>query len=179
MSIADKIKELKNKGVYISLDGNDLIINSDQAIDAVDLTWLRENKRGLIDYFKSLITVYKPIPVYSKESLDFSLSSAQKRLWVLSKFENTSNIYSIYETYHINGFLNVAAFTKAYQELLTRHEVLRTIFTEDAEGNPRQRILPITNEYFTIQQTDYSHQRKEEREANIKEYVSENLPHCD
>ena len=106
MSIVDNIKELKNNGVYIFLDGNDLIINSDQAIDALDLTWLRENKHDLIDYFKSLINAYKPIPVCSKESLDFPLSSAQKRLWVLSKFENTSNIYSIYETYHINGVLN-------------------------------------------------------------------------
>ena len=51
MSILDKIKELKSKGVYISLDGNELIINSDQAIYEGDLTWSRENKQNLINYF--------------------------------------------------------------------------------------------------------------------------------
>ena len=113
MSILDKIKELKSKGVYISLDGNELIINSDQAIYEGDLTWLRENKQNLINYFKSLISVYKKIPVYTDEFFDFPLSSAQKRLWVLSKFENTANIYSIYETYYIKGILNEQAFSYA------------------------------------------------------------------
>ena len=145
MSIIAKIIELKNKGVYISLDGNDLIVNSDQTIDVGDLNWLRENKQDLINYFKSLIIAHKPIPVYTDEYLDFPLSSAQKRLWVLSKFENTSNIYSIYEAYHINGSLNEKAFIKAFQALLNRHEVLRTIFTEDAEDNPRQHVLHVTD----------------------------------
>jgi hypothetical protein len=171
MNVLDKIKELKSKGVYITLDGNDLIINSNHAIDVVDLSWLRENKHNLINYFKGLITVYKPILICSEESLEFTLSSAQKRLWVLSKFENTSNIYSIYETYSINGSLNEQCFLKAYENLLTRHEVLRTVFVEDSEGNPRQRILPITDQHFTIHQEDYSHQPKEAREVSIQEYV--------
>ena len=175
MSILDKIKELKSKGVYISLDGNELIINSDQAIYEGDLTWLRENKQNLINYFKSLISVYKKIPVYTDEFFDFPLSSAQKRLWVLSKFENTANIYSIYETYYIKGILNEQAFSKAYESLLTRHEVLRTVFTEDTEGNPRQRVLPITDGRFNIQILDLSNESIGLRETRINEYVSEEV----
>jgi len=94
---------------------------------------------------------------------------------VLSRFEGANEAYNIPQVVRLEGSLNEQAFTKAYQALLTRHEVLRTIFTEDAEGNPRQRVLPVTNQCFTIQQADYSHQTKEEREASINQYVSEEV----
>jgi NRPS condensation-like uncharacterized protein/aryl carrier-like protein len=117
---------------------------------------------------------YSSIPSI-KASDDYPVSSAQRRLWVLSRFEGASEAYNIPQVVRLEGSLNEEAFAKAYQGLLTRHEVLRTVFTEDAEGNPRQRILPITHQHFTIEQEDYSHQTKEEREASINQYVSEEV----
>ena len=117
---------------------------------------------------------YASIPPI-KESADYAVSSAQRRLWVLSRFEGANEAYNIPQVVRLEGSLNEEAFSKAYQALLTRHEVLRTIFTEDAEGNPRQCILPVTHQHFTIHQEDYSNQTKEEREASIKEYVSEEV----
>jgi hypothetical protein len=133
---------------------------------------LRQNKQSIIKYFKDLLLNYKPIEQL-QNGIDFSLSAAQKRLWVLSKFENTANAYSIYETYCIEGEVNESAFTTAYQDLLTRHEVLRTVFTEDKEGNPRQRILSSTDKIFNIQIEDYSNLPKEEREAKTEAYVQQ------
>jgi tyrocidine synthetase III len=75
---------------------------------------------------------------------DYPLSSAQRRLWVLSKFEGANEAYNMPQVVRLEGSLNEEAFSKAYQALLTRHEVLRTVFIEDAEGNPRQRVLPVT-----------------------------------
>jgi acyl carrier protein len=117
---------------------------------------------------------YSSIPPI-KEAPTYGVSSSQRRLWVLSKFEGANEAYNIPQVVRLEGSLNEQAFLNAYQSLLTRHEVLRTIFIEDAEGNPRQRILPITDQHFTIHQEDYSHQRDEEREASIKEYVSEEI----
>ncbi|MFN5634503.1 MAG: condensation domain-containing protein, partial [Flavobacteriia bacterium] len=93
----------------------------------------------------------------------------------MSRFEGANEAYNIPQVVRLEGSLNEQAFRKASQSLLTRHEVLRTIFTEDGEGNPRQRILPVTHQHFTIQQEDYSHQTKEEREASINQYVSEEV----
>ena len=118
--------------------------------------------------------IYTAIPTI-KESTDYAVSSSQRRLWVLSRFEGANEAYNIPQVVRLEGGLNEQAFSKAYQNLLTRHEVLRTIFTENAEGNPRQCVIPITDERFKIGIEDYSHQTKEEREASIKEYVSEEV----
>jgi amino acid adenylation domain-containing protein len=172
MTIQEKIKELYTRGIAVSLDGEELVINSNYAIQEEDIFWLRENKQSIIQYFKDLLLGYEPIEQV-QTGIEFSLSAAQKRLWVLSKFENTANVYSIYENYRIEGSLNETAFTSAYQNLLTRHEVLRTVFTEDAEGNPRQRILAPTDKLSNIQIEDYSTLRKEEREGKIESYVQQ------
>ena len=117
---------------------------------------------------------YTAIPSI-EEAPNYSVSSAQRRLWVLSRFEGANEAYNIPQVVRLEGSLNEQSFSKAYQGLLTRHEVLRTIFTEDAEGNPRQRVLPITHQYFTIQQEDYSNEPQNTREEKIKEYVVEEV----
>jgi len=103
------------------------------------------------------------------------VSSAQRRLWVLSRFDGANEAYNIPQVVRLEGILDEQVFSKAYRALLRRHEVLRTIFTEDGEGNPRQRVLPITDERFTIQQGDYSNKTKEERESSIRQYVEEEV----
>ena len=110
-----------------------------------------------------------------KEAADYALSSSQRRLWVLSKFDGANEAYNIPQVVRLEGSLNGQAFTKAYQSLLTRHEVLRTIFTEDAVGNPRQRVLPITDERCKIRIEDYGYYTQEEKDSKIKEYVSQEI----
>ena len=188
MILVDKIKELYNRGVFISLDEDDLIINSDSTIEQHDMDWLRKNKQELIQYFKSSVLEYASIPTTLFE-IDYALSSAQKRLWVLSKFEDTDNKYSIFETYYIHGSIDESAFSSAYNNLLQRHEVLRTVFSEDEQGNPRQRILPITDERFSIHIKDYSNDTEssrstvaeqgliteQQREDTIQDYVQQEI----
>jgi amino acid adenylation domain-containing protein/non-ribosomal peptide synthase protein (TIGR01720 family) len=117
---------------------------------------------------------YASIPK-TEEQEDYAVSSAQRRLWVLSKFDGANEAYNIPQVVRLEGSINESDFSSAYNNLLQRHEILRTVFSEDEHGNPRQRFLPITHQHFTIQQVDYSHQTKEEREASIKQYVSEEV----
>jgi hypothetical protein len=110
-----------------------------------------------------------------EEQSDYAVSSAQRRLWVLSRFEGANEAYNIPQVVRLEGEVSETAFTTAYQDLLTRHEVLRTIFTEDAEGNPRQRILSSSDKLFTIQIEDYSNLPKEEITTRIESYVQQTI----
>jgi acyl carrier protein len=103
----------------------------------------------------------------------YAVSSAQRRLWVLSKFEGANEAYNIPQVVRLVGEVNEESFTTAYQNLLTRHEVLRTVFTEDKEGNPLQRILASTDKLFNIQIEDYSNLPKEQSEAKLEAYVQQ------
>ena len=67
------------------------------------------------------------------------LSFAQQRLWFLDRLEPGNSFYNIPQAIHLNGELNIAALTRAFQALLERHEILRTAFKE-SDGIAYQQI---------------------------------------
>ena len=72
---------------------------------------------------------------------DIGLSFAQQRLWFLDQLEPNSPVYNLPLVIRTKGELDVAAFESAVNEVIQRHEILRTTFiTED--GTPAQVIAP-------------------------------------
>ncbi|HEY0065812.1 MAG TPA: amino acid adenylation domain-containing protein, partial [Flavisolibacter sp.] len=78
------------------------------------------------------------LPVTEQPS--YPLSSAQRRLWVLSRFEEANAAYNMPGVYIFEGELDTNAFEMAFQLLIDRHEALRTVFRKDEEGGIRQFI---------------------------------------
>jgi amino acid adenylation domain-containing protein/non-ribosomal peptide synthase protein (TIGR01720 family) len=67
------------------------------------------------------------------------LSFAQQRLWFLEQMEPGGAAYNIPAGFRIGGPLNLGALERSLNEVVRRHEVLRTRF-EMAEGAPVQII---------------------------------------
>src|SRR6266568_5484650 len=57
-----------------------------------------------------------------------SLSFAQQRLWFLQQLEPESTVYNEAMAIRLKGPLHVEALTRAAQEIMRRHEVLRSTF---------------------------------------------------
>ncbi|MEU4142314.1 amino acid adenylation domain-containing protein [Streptomyces parvulus] len=70
------------------------------------------------------------------------LSAAQHRLWLLEHMGEGGDRYHIPVAVRLDGDLNVPALQAAFRDLLARHESLRTVYPEDAEG-PHQVVLPV------------------------------------
>jgi amino acid adenylation domain-containing protein len=68
-----------------------------------------------------------PIP-RADRALPLPLSFAQERLWFLDQLEPGSARYGIPALARLHGNLNVPAFAAATDEIVRRHEVLRTTF---------------------------------------------------
>jgi amino acid adenylation domain-containing protein len=69
------------------------------------------------------------------------LSSAQQRLWILDRLDPGNSVYNVTALTRLTGQLDIDALERTLGEIVRRHESLRTVFVQDAEG-PMQRILP-------------------------------------
>ena len=79
------------------------------------------------------------------------LSFAQQRLWFLDRMEPGSSFYNVARALSIAGTLNVRALERGLDEILRRHDALRTTFPMAGES-PVQVIHP--HEAFSLPMID-------------------------
>lgn len=70
----------------------------------------------------------------------YPLSFAQQRLWFLEQLE-PDGPYKVPAAFRLRGPLQLAALERSVNEIISRHEVLRTTFAE-IEGRPVQIVAP-------------------------------------
>jgi alpha-ketoglutarate-dependent taurine dioxygenase/acyl carrier protein len=102
------------------------------------------------------------VPVPSRGTLP--LSFAQERLWLVDRLEPNSTAYNMPAALRLVGSLNIAALEQSFNEIVRRHEVLRTTFTE-VDGQPVQAIaLSLT---LKIPVVDLQALPETERDAEV------------
>lgn len=80
----------------------------------------------------------------------FPLSFSQERLWFLHQLDPRSNQYNLPMAVRIIGQLNIPAFTKALQQVLRRHESLRTLIASE-QGQPFQVVIPFLEQAIPVE----------------------------
>lgn len=90
------------------------------------------------------------------------LSYAQQRLWFFDQFEPGQASYTISGAVRLKGCLDLAVLTRTFNEVVRRHEALRTTFTT-IDGTPVQRIA--SEREISLPLVDLMEVPKEERES--------------
>jgi amino acid adenylation domain-containing protein/non-ribosomal peptide synthase protein (TIGR01720 family) len=101
---------------------------------------------------------------------NFPLSFAQKRLWFLDKLQPESSAYNIPAALHLTGSLNIIALQKSLNQIIQRHEVLRSSFTV-VKDEPIQQVFPKLQLQLPL--IDLQTSSTQQQEQQVKQLIKE------
>ena len=81
------------------------------------------------------------IPRRSRPEEPCVLSFAQERIWFFEQLEPGTAVYNVPTAVRLKGQLDTPALERSLNEIVRRHESLRTIFL-NVEGTPKQAVAP-------------------------------------
>ncbi len=102
---------------------------------------------------------------------NYPLTSSQYRLWILSQLEGGPLAYNMPAAIKLKGDLDTEKFKETFNLLIDRHEILRTGFKNDSDGQIRQFIKPAAEIVFEITEKDFSNVQKQE--SAVSQYIKE------
>jgi amino acid adenylation domain-containing protein len=129
---------------------------------------------GLSTHIESLMRqahpLSEPLLVAGDSSKLAPLSFAQQRLWFLDQLEPNSPFYNVPMAIRLTGSFDTAAMEAALNEIVARHDTLRTTF-QLHKGEPVQVVTPVLA--LPLTKIDLSHLPKYEREVEAQRIVKE------
>ena len=176
LSTAEFILQLRDMGVELWVNDDKLRFNApnDMIISSLreELTRRKtEIMRFLAESAASIDSQKIPLQPVSEDGA-LPLSFAQQRLWFLSQLEPDSAAYVFPIGVRMQGKLNAEAFERSLNEIVRRHEVLRTTF-KGSDGHPEQVVSPPTGITFPL--VDLQELPVDEREGEVKRLINEEV----
>ncbi|MDF5726639.1 MAG: amino acid adenylation domain-containing protein [Rhizonema sp. PD38] len=154
-TIEEFLSDLNSLDIKIWNDDHQLCYDAPQGtLTPVLRSELIERKQEILAFLHqaNLASSYtlKSIPEFPRRG-NLPLSFAQQRLWFLNQWQPDSSFYNESIAFSLQGSLNIAALTQSLNEIVRRHEALRTNFVS-VDGQPSQiiassltLILPVVN----------------------------------
>jgi len=174
MTTGELLTHLRKLNVTMSVDNDQLILRGPNGALTADLrAELKERKAEILDFLKNTAYGQTPpdssLPRISRDK-DLPLSFAQQRLWFLDQLEPGSTVYNVPGALRIEGALRVEVLERCFNEIVRRHEALRTTIST-VEEEPVQVIAASTNVSLPV--IDISHFSETEREEEARRLVLE------
>jgi amino acid adenylation domain-containing protein len=131
-----------------------------------------QQRRSEIIAFLEQVNLTRPTPTAMIPTVDrdrpLPLSFAQQRLWFLEQLQ--PDTYTIPIAVRLTGQLNVEVLEQVFNQIVARHEILRTNFLV-IDGEPIQSITadrPIQLKYIALQDSQDSQSIAETQEDRVK-----------
>lgn len=181
-TIQEFLSNLANSDIKLWLDLNEKISEKSLKEEEVRLrcnapkgtltpeirTQLAERKAEIISFLQqgteSNSTVETITPI--GRDIDLPLSFGQARLWFLNQLEGRTATYNIPVTLRLFGELNIVALEMAVQEIVRRHEILRTNFKM---VNDSAVQVIASNAIVTISVKDLQHLPELEQSPQVQQ----------
>src|SRR6266481_6073380 len=101
------------------------------------------------------------------------LSYAQQRLWFLDQLEPGASAYNLSMGIRLEGELNVDLLERSLNEVVRRHESLRTRFEVNGEGKPQQVVRRVEEVGIEFKVQEVKGKSAEEKWGEVKRLTEE------
>jgi amino acid adenylation domain-containing protein len=154
-----KVFELKNRieidfGVSISVadffDGAGIAELTTQILDQVN---------------NNLTSKYLPISKVETDTNQHPLTFTQQQLWFINQLQPGMATYHIPVAIHLTGRLDVSTLIRSLNEIIQRHDILRTSF-EVVNGEPIQKVADTVT--LTLPEVDLRHLAGEQQPTEVQ-----------
>ena len=169
MTALELLDQLRELNFTISADDGRLIVRGPKEGLPPELrARLTERKSEILELLKdSAMPRRTPLRRVPRDR-ELCLSFAQQRLWFLDQLEPGKSIYNVPGALRLKGPLDVDALQRSLEEIVRRHEALRTTFAT-GESGPVQIVSPSSR--LTLLREEIRCGREEEAEAEISHRV--------
>lgn len=147
------IAQLERTDTFFDLGGHSLaairIISRIRSAFQVELSWRHFFEAPALRELAALVDREKQraapsaLPVFTRGARrePLPLTFAQEQVWFLQQLDSGSVAYTAPSLFRLRGHLDQAAMEQSLNELVRRHEILRTTFPA-SDGQPYQAIHP-------------------------------------
>ncbi|MEM8510682.1 MAG: condensation domain-containing protein, partial [Bacteroidota bacterium] len=149
MEVVKILEKAKALGIFLKVEEDTLVLKSTKkGVDPEFLKILKKEKANIINHLKTykkrnrsaIVRSNEKIKVYKRDSYKhIPLSFSQERLWFLDQLQGSLE-YHIPLALQLSGELDKQALAASLQEVVKRHEVLRTVIYSE-EGSGYQKVL--------------------------------------
>ncbi|WP_440055540.1 amino acid adenylation domain-containing protein [Pseudoalteromonas sp. T1lg65] len=136
------LAELKDHNLSIWLQDGGLELSfGATAPDATLIGKLKSNKTQLMDYLEAKAVfskqAFNDLPELNRHPLSFS----QERLLFIERLEGGTSAYHIPFLVKLSQHVDLTLLSTAINTVLSRHEVLRSVYLRDDNGNDYQQVI--------------------------------------
>ncbi|MDM8558776.1 amino acid adenylation domain-containing protein [Candidatus Parabeggiatoa sp. HSG14] len=104
-----------------------------------------------------------------EKSSQIPLTEAQKQLWVLTKIRKEGSLaYNVSLSLALRGYLDLHAMRQAIQQVVNRHEALRTVISEEGDF---QHCLPALS--IEVPFVDFSKETAQDRDIKLASFFEQ------
>ncbi|BFM41378.1 hypothetical protein CFS9_00190 [Flavobacterium sp. CFS9] len=165
---------LTEENIIIQLSEDNLKISytSEEISEAV-MEEIKVRKSEIVEFLKQQqeTRIEASIPLAPADLTYYPLTPSQTRSWIVSHNWGDNYAYNMSKSFRFEGELDIAALENASQELISRHESLRTVFAENESGEICQWIKSPEALNFKISHIDFRGQ--DTSEERLSKFIKE------
>ncbi|MEG4202976.1 amino acid adenylation domain-containing protein [Microcoleus sp. Pol7_A1] len=174
VELVEFLSYLRSLDINIFVEGEILRCNAPEGILTPELrAEITHKKAEIVSFLKAAnrTSSFTPTPIVPMErDGNLPLSFAQQRLWFLDQLVPNNPFYNVPAALRLTGSLNFSALQQTFNEIVRRHEALRTTLAV-VSGQPVQRIAAAF--HLPINVVDLRNLPKESRHTEANRLTAE------